>query len=92
MHFVDRIVGGERPPYVAMDFVHPDLMGVEFSEVLEATSEELYDPATGEGRFAFYNPGPLAETGKFDVVSIGATFEEAKTGVEEVLPELLGLR
>lgn len=92
MHFVDRLVGGERPPYVAMDFVHPDLVGVGFPDVLEATGQELYDPATGKGRFAFYNPGPLAETGKFDVVSIGETVGEAKRGVEEVLPELLGLR
>ncbi len=91
MHFVDRIVPGGRPPYVAMDVMDERLEGVEFEQLLERTGEELYDPVSGKGRFAFYNPGPLAESGKIDVVAIGETPAEAVRGVDEILPEIWGL-
>ena len=91
MHLVDRVVEGPRPPYVAMDYVHSELVGATFDDVLDATRERLYRPETGDGRFIFYNVGPLARTGKFDVVSIGETPEDARAGTEEILPKLLGL-
>lgn len=91
MHFVDRLTDGKRPPYVAQDFVDPGLVGTEFREVCRALEGELFRPETGEGRFVLYNVGPLAEIGKIDVISIGRTQEEAARGVEEILPNLLGL-
>lgn len=91
MQFVDRLVGDERPPYVAMDFVHRELVGATFREILEATRGELYDPSTGEGRFVFYNVGPLDKHGKLDVVSFGDDIEDARRGTREILPEMLGL-
>ncbi|MFB6376143.1 MAG: hypothetical protein ABEN55_24165, partial [Bradymonadaceae bacterium] len=91
MQFVDRLVGGERPPYVAMDFVHPDLVGAEFPEILEATEDHWYDPSTGGGRFVFYNVGPLDKSGKLDVISFGDDIEDARKGTKEILPDLLGL-
>jgi len=91
MEFVDRLVGRERPPYVAKDFVHPDLVGASFPEILEATEGHWFDPATGEGRFVFYNAGPLEKHGKFDVISFGGDVEEARKGADEVLPDLLGV-
>jgi hypothetical protein len=91
MHLVDRLVDGPRPDYIAQDWVHPELVGANFTDILEAVGDELFDPRTGEGRFVFYNLGPLAEKGKLDVVSFGDTPAQAKEGVERVLPELLGL-
>ncbi|QDG50385.1 hypothetical protein FIV42_06445 [Persicimonas caeni] len=91
MHLVDRLVNGARPPYIAQDYVHPELVGVGLPHILEAVGDELFDPETGEGRFVFYNCGPLAKKGKLDVISFGATPADAQEGVQRVLPELLGL-
>ena len=91
MSLVDRLIKGARPDYIAQDFVHQDLEGAHFTDVLVATEEHHYNPATGEGRFVFYNVGPLEGRGKLDVVSLGATPEDAMEGVEVVLPRLLGL-
>jgi hypothetical protein len=91
MHLVDRVVEGPRPAYIAKDVVHPDLVGAEFAEIRRATEEHLYRPETGEGSFIFYNPGPLAQTGKIDVVAVGREPAEAAERMEVLLPELLGL-
>ena len=91
MHLVDRVVDGPRPAYIAKDVVHPDLIGAEFSEIRRATEEHLYRPETGEGSFIFYNPGPLAQTGKIDVVAVGREPTEAEERMEVLLPELLGI-
>ncbi len=81
----------QRPPYRAQDFVHPDLVGVDFSDILARVGDALYDPATGRGRYIFYNVGPLAGSGKLDVIAIGQTQEDAEKALEEELPALLGL-
>jgi hypothetical protein len=91
MHLVDRLFPGSRPHYVAQDFVHPELAGATLPEVLDAVGDELYDPHTGQGRFVLYNPGPLAEKGKIDVISVGEHPDDAERGVQQVLPGLLGL-
>jgi hypothetical protein len=92
MTLVDRVLGGSsRPPYRAQDFVHPGLVGASIEEVLERVGDEAYDVGTGQGRFLFYNIGPLAQFGKLDVVAMGATQEEAEAALEEDLPRILGL-
>lgn len=91
MHLVDRLVRGPRPAYIAQDFVHPGLVGAQFGEVLAACRDELFDPRTGQGRFIFYNCGPLAECGKFDVISVASTPQQALDGVHRVLPRCLAL-
>lgn len=91
MHLVDRLVAGPRPPYRAQDFQHADLVGVPFDEILRRVGPEVYRPSTGEGRFVFYNTGPLANSGKLDVVSFGPTQEAAERGLLEDLPRLLGV-
>ncbi|MFW5966054.1 MAG: hypothetical protein ACOCV2_00995 [Persicimonas sp.] len=91
MHLVDRLADGPRPWYVAQDFVHPELKGRRFLDVLEAVGAELYDATTGEGRFVFYNPGPLNEHGKIDVIALGESPEKARSAVEQTLPRLLDL-
>lgn len=96
MHLVDRLTAqadphAPRPHYIAQDYVHPDLVGRPFGDILDAVGDALYEPRTGQGRFVFYNAGPLAKKGKIDVISLGATPDEAMEGVEVVLPRLLGL-
>lgn len=91
MHLVDRLVKGPRPPYRAQDFQHADLVGVPFDEILSRVGADLYQPSTGEGRFAFYNTGPLAGSGKLDVISFGPTQEAAEASLLEDLPRLLGV-
>ncbi len=92
MYLVDRLMrGSSRPHYIAQDVVHDALVGADFAELTRALGDALYDPATKTGRFALYNPGPLRDKGKVDVVSIGRTPEEALEGVKDVLPTLWGL-
>jgi len=68
------------------------LVGASFPEILRRVGNALYDPATAEGRFVFYNVSPLARTGKLDVVAFGRTPEEAEEALAEELPLRLGLR
>jgi hypothetical protein len=91
MSLVDRLFPAERPMYRAQDFVHPSLIGMPFTEVLARTNGELFDPGTGQGRFIFYNVGPLARSGKLDVIALGRTKEETDEALLERLPRLLGL-
>ncbi len=91
MHLVDRVVNGPRPPYRAQDFMHEDLVGLGFHELLDRLDGAIYDPVTGDGSYILYNVGPLATAGKFDVVAIGSTPAEAERLIEEDLPRRLGL-
>jgi hypothetical protein len=90
MLLVQRLVKGPRPPYRAQDFVHPDLAGACFKDVLARVGDAVYDPKTGQGQFIFYNVGPLV-AGKLDVISLAATQPEAEAGLLERLPKLLGV-
>jgi len=92
MHLVDRLMPGPRPAYLAQDVVHDALVGVPFAEVLSRAGEHAFDVRTGEGRFVFYNPGPLVRSGKVDVVAVGDDPEHAWALAKEVLPELLTSR
>ena len=78
MSLVDRLIGGERPPYRAQDYVHTTLEGASFQDILRRVGDDLYDPETRRGRFVFYNVGPLARSGKLDVIALGATVAEAE--------------
>ena len=92
MRLVDRLTGSpaRRPSYVATDTYLPqELLGMEFPELLELLDEHLFDAATGTGRFVLYNVGPLKKRGKFDIISLGASPEDARAGLDELLPSLL---
>jgi hypothetical protein len=91
MHLVDRLFE-QRPPYIATDYESEKLKGMTFPELKERLEGTLYDAETGEGRFILYNVGPLTDVGKFDIISIGESPGEAKQGIDEVLPERLGLK
>jgi len=64
---------------------------VSFPEILKRVGDDLYDPATGKGRFIFYNVGPLTRCGKLDVIALGRTPDEAEEALGSDLPRLLGL-
>jgi hypothetical protein len=92
MRLVDRVAahtGGARPPYRAQDVSARHMVGARFEDLLEMTGPETFDPARGTGRFIFYNVGPLARFGKFDVIALGDTQDAAERAVLETLPRLL---
>lgn len=91
MFLVDRLVGGPRPHYRAQDYMHRDLTGVPFKEILARAGDGLYDPATGKGHYVFYNVGPLEVCGKFDVIALADSPEQAERCIKEDLPARLGL-
>lgn len=83
--------GPPRPHYRAQDFVHSGLAGAQFNDVLDAVGDALYEPKKGGGTFVFYNVGPLARSGKLDVIAVAESHERAQLAVAEDLPSLLGL-
>ena len=92
MTLMDRLMAGKpRPPYRAQDFIHSELVGAEFSDLVAQVGDEAFDVRTGTGRFIFYNTGPLREHGKLDVIAMGETQSQAEAALEEDLPKLLGL-
>jgi len=91
MSLLDRLLHGPRPSYRAQDVVFPALIGARLSDLLELVGDLAFGSESGQGRFIFYNLGPLDAHGKFDVISIGADQEDAERGVLEILPERLGL-
>ena len=91
MSLLDRLLHGPRPAYQAQDVVFPQLIGARFSDLLELAGDDMFRADSGEGRFIFYNVGPLDGHGKFDVISIGVDPNDAERGVLELLPERLGV-
>ena len=91
MSLIDRLLQGPRPPYRAQDVVSTELIGARLPDLLELVGDLAFSTDSGEGRFIFYNLGPLDGHGKFDVISIGADQDDAERGLLEILPERLGL-
>jgi hypothetical protein len=91
MALLDRLFTDGRPPYRARDFIHPDLVGIPFAELLSQVGDQAWDRESGEGRFLFYNTGPLKSFGKLDVIALGTSQAEADAALEEDLPRLWGL-
>ena len=91
MHLVERVVDGPRPPYRAQDVVHPRLTECDFAKVLEHVGDAAFDHRTQQGRYIFYNVGPLTEFGKLDVIALGTTQAEAEQMLLADLPRVLGL-
>lgn len=87
MRLVDRLIsGGTRPAYIATDTYVPEShRGIAFPELKALLEDQLFDPATGEGRFILYNVGPLKSCGKFDIISLGDSPGEARRGLDEIL-------
>jgi hypothetical protein len=67
-----------------------ELIGRPFDDVIDALGDQLWRPGQG-GRFILYNVGPLARSGKLDVVALARTNEEADERMLAQLPSLLGL-
>jgi len=91
MSLLDRLLHGPRPAYRAQDLVFPELIGASLTDLLELAGELVFHAESGQGRFIFYNIGPLHGHGKFDVISIGEDQDDAERGVLEILPTRLGL-
>ena len=91
MALLDRLFPDGRPPYRARDFVHPDLVGASFVELLDRVGDEAWDRESRQGRFLFYNTGPLKGHGKLDVIALGENQAAADAALEDDLPRLWGL-
>jgi hypothetical protein len=91
MSLLDRLLQGPRPAYRAQDVVFPALIGASLPDLLELAGDLTFQTESGQGRFIFYNLGPLHDHGKFDVISIGVDQADAERGVLEILPKRLGL-
>ena len=68
MSLLDRLLRGSRPTYRAQDVVFPGLIGARLSDLLELVGDLAFGTESGQGRFIFYNLGPLDGHGKFDVI------------------------
>jgi hypothetical protein len=71
--------------------VFPELIGASLPDLLELAGDLRFQTESSQGRFIFYNLGPLHDHGKFDVISIGVDQADAERGVLEILPKRLGL-
>jgi len=91
MNLVDRLYPGGRPPYQAQAFVHPELVGTTFQQLLARFGDTVLDRGSETGRFLFYNVGPLEEFGKFDVVALGSSRAHVEELMTRELPRRLGL-
>lgn len=90
MALLERIFGEKKVPfYRARDYVDSKLAGRPFPEILARLKDSLYDARTGNGHFILYNVGCLRDSGKFDVIALGATREESSHRLEQQLPDLL---
>lgn len=91
MNLVDRLHPGGRPPYQAQDFVHPDLVGLTFRQLLARLGDTVLDRGQAAGRFLLYNVGPLEQFGKFDVVALGSSRAHVEELMTRELPHRLGV-
>jgi len=91
MNLVDRLYPGGRPPYQAQAFVHPELVGTTFRQLLARLGDTVVDRGPEAGRFLLYNVGPLEEFGKFDIVALGSSRAHVEDLVTRELPRRLGL-
>ena len=89
MHLVDRIFPERRPHYVAKDVEDSRLVGHSFKDLAAAFGDQLYRPNTGTGTYILYNVGCLAQFGKFDVIAIGNTQEQAIQAATTELDQIL---
>jgi len=71
--------------------VFPELIGASLPDLLELAGDLTFQTESGQGRFIFYNLGPLHDHGKFDVIAVGSDQDDAERGVLEILPKRLGL-
>ncbi len=91
MNLVDRLYPGGRPPYQAQAFVHPELVGTTFRQLLARFGDAVVDRGSKAGRFLLYNVGPLKGFGKFDVVALGSSRSHVEELMTVELPRRLGL-
>lgn len=79
MTLMNRVMGDYRTQaYVASDFDHEGLKGMSFSEFASVFSDILYNVTTQEGWAVAYNVACLKPSGKLDIITFGASFEEAR--------------
>ena len=78
MSLMNRLFGDYREqPYSCRNFSAGNLKGVRFDELRAKLGSVLYDARSGDGWAILFNLGCLEPAGKFDLITLGETFEEA---------------
>ena len=92
MSLMNRLFGDYREqPYSCRNFAAGNLKGVPFDELKAALEGVLYDAPSGEGWAILFNLGCLEPAGKFDLITLGGTLEEAEQrqeGFDELVARL----
>jgi len=88
MSFMNRIFGSHQSVhYKARDYVDERLVGSDFRVLQEIFGSDVYDANTNSGRVIFYNVGCLSADGKFDIITLGETREDAIKYSNEIVPK-----
>ena len=90
MSLLDRLLP-ERPPHRVQELLSDELIGLTVSDLARGVGDDLFDAAERNGRFIFYNVGPLPRHGKLCAIAVAADQQEADRAIEEDLPRLLGI-
>ncbi len=92
MTLMNRIFGDYRTrPYIAKDFDDERLKGTSFAQFVETFQDILWDHKTKQGWAIVYNVGCLLPSGKFDIITLGDTFEEAQQR-QQMFPSIVNER
>lgn len=93
MHLMKRVFGDFRTiPYRAQGYSDPRLRGLGFTELADLLGRQLYDRRSGRGRVLLYNPGPLTEHGRFDMIVTGRSHAAVDAFISRTLPALIARR
>ena len=84
MSLMNRLFGDYREKsYFCQNFSADGLKGVPFDELARGLDDVLFDVTSDEGWAIVFNVGCLDTAGKLDLITLGATFEEAEGRQEE---------
>ena len=90
MTLMNRLFGDwKKRPFAAHDVEVSGLDALEFSELLDVVSHELFDVRTGDGNLVLYSPQKLKRYSAVDAVWLGNSCKDAASHLSNQLPSLL---
>jgi hypothetical protein len=90
MTLMNRLFGDwQRQPYAFRENRTPGLETIEFPELLAHFRPEIFEPATGRGRWIFLNPSSLPTPHGIDVIALSDRWEDAVEAVSREMPARL---
>jgi hypothetical protein len=97
MTLMNRLFGDwQTRPYAFRECSAPGLERIGFPELIDHFRDEMFDPATGQGRWIFLNPSSLPTPHGIDVIALCESWEGAAEAVSREMParlaEMVGTR